>query len=210
MFFDFILIFLLRRQITWQATRQVVAVFCISQTFKHDSQIILHVSPHHLATLDHRVHERIVPGGPLAADVPDVLQVHLYPTHHLLAHVVRQFEVAAFQHPPHRLPLSLRVFQFLLEHLVATSIARQTLIKKLYYPIQGIYHVMHDILSELPVVIPPLLHITFSSNGHGRSGCSAKTRKRSWSVVPFLSLTLILFEQKVFWLILNSMRKCYG
>ena len=88
------MIFLLCGQITRQAVRQVVAVPCRTKTFQKGSQIIFHVTPHHLAALDHRVHERVVPGRPLASDVPGVLQAHLYPTHHLLAEVVRQFHVA--------------------------------------------------------------------------------------------------------------------
>lgn len=65
-----------------------------SKPIQKGFQIIFHVPPHHLAALDQRVHERVVPGRPLASDVPGVLQVHLYPTHHLLAEVVRLLHVA--------------------------------------------------------------------------------------------------------------------
>lgn len=113
------MIFLLCGQITRQAVRQVVAVPCRTKTFQKGSQIIFHVTPHHLAALDHRVHERVVPGRPLASDVPGVLQVHLYPTHHLLAEVVRQFHVATLKHPFHRRPFAYRIFQGLPQQFAA-------------------------------------------------------------------------------------------
>ena len=68
--FSIILIFLLCGQITRQAARQVVTVPCRPQPIQKGFQIVLHVTPHHLAALDHRVHERVVPGRPLASDVP--------------------------------------------------------------------------------------------------------------------------------------------
>lgn len=83
----------------------------LSQTFEHDFQVVFHVLLHHLATLDHQVHERIVPGGPLTSDVPGVLLAHLYPSHHLLAKVVRMLHIATLQNPSHRRSLCDRIFQ---------------------------------------------------------------------------------------------------
>jgi len=52
--------------------------------------VVFHITLHHPAALDDRVPERIVHGRSLASDVAGILQVHLYPPHHLRAVVVRK------------------------------------------------------------------------------------------------------------------------
>lgn len=67
------------------------------QTVEQSGQIILDRPLHYPADLDHREQERVVPGRLFAADVADILLVRLHVPHHLLAKVVRQIQIAAFQ-----------------------------------------------------------------------------------------------------------------
>ena len=145
--------FLLKRHITWQAARQVFALLRCSQSTEKCFQIVFHISLYHLTTLDHREHECIMLCRYFTSYIAGILQVHLYPTHHLLAHVVRQFEVAAFQHPPHRLPLSLRVFQFLLEQHLRISIRhiRFSIVVLIEFP--SLLHGDPIILFEFVVIV---------------------------------------------------------
>ena len=90
----------------------------------------------------YRVHERVVPGRPLASDVPGVLQVHLYPTHHLLAEVVRQFHVTTLKHPLHRRPFAYRIFQGLPQQFAAAREVRlPEHLQTLLYPPHYVRHV---------------------------------------------------------------------
>ena len=73
---------------TWQAARQVFAFFRCSQSTEKSFQIVFHISLYHLTTLAHRKHECIMFCRYFTSYIAGILQVHLYPTHHLLAQVV--------------------------------------------------------------------------------------------------------------------------
>ena len=72
-FFSIILIFLLCGQITWKATGQVINVPCRPQPLQKGFQVVFHITLHHPAALDYRLHERVVPGRSLASDVAGIL-----------------------------------------------------------------------------------------------------------------------------------------
>ena len=110
-FFSIILIFLLCGQITRQAIGLVVAVPCRPQPLQEGFQVVFHVAPHHLAALDYRVHERVVPGRSLASDVPCILQLVVnFWTHFKVKDITISRPVAR--------PIIVRFFVFLVDYFL--------------------------------------------------------------------------------------------
>lgn len=94
-----------------------------SQSTEKSFQIIFHISLYHLTTLDHREHECIMICRYFTFYFAGILQVHLYPTLHLLSQVVWQFNISTFQHPLHRRPLANSVLQCFLQQLASSLLS---------------------------------------------------------------------------------------